>query len=819
MIKNYLKVALRSIFRNKLTAFINIAGLALAMMCCMLIYLYIRDEVSYDKQHASADRIYRVTRNFLSDDGTPNLHLGNVAPPIGPLLKNDFGEIKVLARTVNFGIVMGLEENGKLEKNFSEDHLFLAEPDIFKIFDFKIVAGDPATALTRPMTVMLSQKTAMKFFNDVNVTGKRLRANNQFDIEVTGVYEDLPPQAHWHPEYLVSFSTLEDDNIYGRKNLETNWGNNSFGTYMLLEEGADPKKIEARFPAFLDKHFGNYAKANWGVPADWVASKSTTLFLQKVTDIHLRSHLDDELEVNGNINTVYMMGIIGLFIILIACFNFINLSTARATKRAKEVGLRKVVGAFKMQLISQYLSESVLISFFALVLGTGFAFISLHWLNVFTGKTLSLNLIANWPLLIGLIAFSFLVGILAGVYPAFVVSGFKPALVLKGQQGSTRGKGALRKALVVAQFAISIALIIATAITFQQLGYLNSLDLGYSKDQVVTLPYYEEELDPVYDAFYNELTKSSQIKNVSRSSRVPTGRLLDSQGAPLIMKGDSLVSSTVTTKDVRVDYEFFKTFDIPVAAGRDFSKDITTDDTLAFIVNEAAAKAYGWKTPAEGIGKDFAYGGTTGKLVGVVKDFHFESLHQEIVPLVFYPRKGGYRRMAVSISGKNMEEGMAHLEKLWHEFLPKRPFDYEFLSERYQQLYSSEQKQSQLFTIFAGLAIFIACMGLFGLATFNTMQRVKEIGIRKVLGASVPNILGLLSKEIVVLIVVANVMAWPVAWYFMQKWLGTFAYHIDMNLLVYFLTAASAIALALVTVSMQTIKAATSNPTQTLRYE
>ncbi|MBL0742819.1 ABC transporter permease [Chryseolinea lacunae] len=818
MIQNYLKVALRSIFRNKLTAFINIAGLALAMMCCVMIYLFIRDEMSYDRQHRAANQIYRVTRNFLSDDGTPNLHLANVAPPIGPLLKNDFGEIKVLARTVNFGLVMGLEENGKLEKNFSEDHLFLAEPGIFKIFDFQIVNGDPAKALERPFTVMLSRKSALKFFDDVNVIGKRLRANNQFDLEVTGVYEDLPTQAHWHPEYLVSFTTLENDNIYGRKNLETNWGNNSFGTYMLLEEGTDPKKVEARFPDFLNKHFGNYARANWGVPADWIASKSTTLFLQRVTDIHLRSHLDDELEVNGNINTVYMMGVIGLFIILIACFNFVNLSTARATKRAKEVGLRKVVGAFKGQLISQYLSESVLIACFALVLGTALSFLALPWLNSFTGKGLSLNPVSNWPLFVGLVAFAVLVGLLAGVYPAFVVSGFKPALVLKGQQGSLRGKGTIRKVLVVAQFAISIVLIIATAITFQQLNFLNTRDLGYDKDQIVTLPYYDE-LEPTYEAFYNELTKSSQIKNASRSSRLPTGRLLDSNGSPLIMKGDSLVSSNITTKYVVVDYEFFNTFDITLAGGRGFSKSVPTDDSLAFIVNETAAEQFGWKSPGDGVNKDFNYAGTTGKLVGVVKDFHFESLHQAIVPLVFFPRKNGYNRIAVKIAGKNVQEGLAHVETVWREFLPKRPFDYQFLSERYHQLYDSEQKQSQLFTIFAGLAIFIACLGLFGLAVFNTLQRVKEIGIRKVLGASVPSILGLLSKEIVILILIANLLAWPVAWYFMKQWLNTFAYHIDMNLAAYLLAAVAAILVALITVSSQTIKAAISNPSSTLRYE
>lgn len=816
MLQNYIKVALRSIFRNKLTAFINIAGLALAMMCSILIYLFVNDELHYDQYNSKADRTYRVTRNFLNREGVASLHLANVAPPIGPLVKNDFGEIEVMARAINYGLVIGQEENGELTKNFSENFLFVVEPDIFKIFDIAVKSGDAATALTRPFTVMLSEKTARKFFADGNALGKRLRANNQFDLEVTGVYEDFPVQAHWHPEYMVSFSTLDDTNIYGRTNLETNWGNNSFGTYILLEEGTDPKKIETAFSEFLNKHFGAFAKANFGAPPDFVASKSTTLFLQKLTDIHLRSHLDDELEVNGNINNVYMMAVIGLFIVLIACFNFINLSTARATKRAKEVGMRKVVGAFKNQLIVQYLSESVMIAIFALILGLGFSKVSINWLNTFTGKSLSFSLMNDWPLLLGLIGFSIVVGILAGLYPALVLSGFKPALVLKGQQGSAKGNGLLRKSLVVAQFSISIVLLIATAITFQQLGYLNNRNLGYNKDQVVTLPYYDE-LSDSYESFYNELVKFSGIKILGRSSRIPTGRLLDSQGPPLIMKGDSLVNSTVTTKYVTIDFDFFKTYDIGFAAGRDFSKEIPTDDTLAFIVNESAAKSYGWKDMNDAINKDFNYGGTTGKLIGIVKDFHFESLHQQIVPLVFYI--GNYNNISVKIAGTDMKQGMEHLERIWKEFLPKRPFSYTFLSDNYRKLYADEQKQGQLFTIFSGLAIFIACLGLFGLATFNTLQRVKEIGIRKVLGASVPSILTLLSKEIVILILLANLLAWPLAWFFMNKWLNSFAYHIDMDLAIYFLSAIAAILLALVTVSTQTIRAAMTNPSNTLRYE
>jgi putative ABC transport system permease protein len=818
MIRNYLKVALRSIFRNKLTAFINIAGLSLAMACAVLIYLFVSDEISYEHYHSKADRIYRVTRSFHNQEGEVSLHLANVAPPIGPLLKNDFGEIEVLARTINYGIVVSLEENGQVKMSNNEPEVFLAEPDIFKIFDIEIKSGDAAKSLERPFTIMLSENAAKRYFNDENIIGKRLRVNNQFDLEITGVYKNFPLQSHWHPEFLVSFVTLENDIIYGRQGLETNWGNNSFGTYFLLQEGADPKKLEAGLPSFLDKHFGNYARANWGVPPDWKASKATTLYVQKVTDIHLRSHLDDEIEANGNITNVYMMSVIGLFIVLIACFNFINLSTARATKRAKEVGMRKVVGAFRTQLINQYLSESILTALFALIAAVGIAFGALNTLNTFTNKQLSFDLLHNIPLAVGLLLFAFVIGTLAGIYPAFIISSFKPALTLKGQQGMTAGKSFLRKGLVVSQFTISIVLIIATLVIFKQLNYLNSRSLGYDRDQVVTLPYYGE-LAASYDAFYNELTKSTTIKNVARSSRIPTGRLLDSYGSARVLKGDSLTDANVDLKTILADTEFFDTYSIGISQGRKFSKDILTDDSLAFIINEAAAKEIGWKNPEEYLEKEFVYADVKGKLIGIVEDFHFESLHQQITPMIFWQRKDNYNSLSIKINSNGMQEGLAQLEKVWKTFLPARPFDYQFLSERYRSLYEAEQKQSQLFTTFAGLAIFIASLGLFGLATFNTMQRIKEIGIRKVLGASVPNILTLLSKEIIVLIFVANVIAWPLAWYLMNMWLDTFAYHIDMNVIVYILAGVAAILIALITVSAQTIKAAMSNPSKTLRYE
>lgn len=801
-----------------MTAAINIAGLALSIASAILIYLFVTDELSYDRYHTQADRTYRVTRIFYNSDQVATLHLSSVAPPIGPLLKNDFGEIEVMARTLQYNAVVGKEENGELN-SFSENNIFLAEPALFSIFDIDVLSGDPKKDFQRPFTVMLSEATAARYFADENPVGKRLRFDNSIDLEVTGTFKNFPKQSHWHPDFLISFVTLEDDAIYGRRGLETNWGNNSFSTYLLLTEGATPEKLSSQFPSFLDRHFGAYARANFGAPADFVASKVTELTLQKVTDVHLHSNLDDEIEVNGNINNVYMMSVIGIFIIVIACFNFINLSTARATTRAKEVGLRKAVGAVKNQLIHQYLSESVLISLFALVVAIAIAMLALNGLNQFTGKQLSVNFLQDWQLLVGITAFAIGVGVLAGIYPAFVISGFKPALVLKGQKGSVGGRGGIRKVLVVMQFAISIALIIATAVTFQQLNYLNSRDLGYDRNQVITLTYYGL-LNQNYTSFYNEMTKSPFIRNVGRSSRIPTGRLLDSQGNASVTKGDSLVDSGVGLKYVVADHEFFDTYGIEVAAGRIFSKDIPSDDSLAFIINEAAVRAIGWKTNDEGINKDFQYGGTRGKLIGVVKDFHFESLHQKVVPMIFMPmRQGGANFLAVKIDGRDVQAGITQVEKLWKETLPGRPFEYQFLDERYKRLYEAEQKEGKLFTIFSGLAIFIASLGLFGLATFNTLQRVKEIGIRKALGATVPDILKLLSKEIVVLIIIANVIAWPIAWYLMNQWLNSFAYHIDMNVFIFLSAAVIAILLALITVSSQSIKAAMTNPSNTLRSE
>ncbi len=808
MLYNYLKIAIRLFTRNKMISSINVLGLALALSGSMLIAIFIQDELSYDRYNDRADDIYRVTRNFLSPDGSETLHLGLVAPPFGPLLKNDFSDIEEVARTRGFYRTLNiLQEDGTPQEVVYIEKSYYAEPSVFNIFSINILAGDTKTPLEKPNTLMMSDAAAQQYFGTTDVIGRRVKAGDEL-MEITGVYEAFPAQSHWHPDMLAAFSTLNDPNIYGRNSLETNWGNNNFSTYILVNDEFDPEATTAQFPTFLDKHMGE--SGNPVQPSMW-----TNLFLQPLTSIHLHSHLDSEIEANGNINQVYIMGAIALFLILIACFNFVNLSTARATTRGKEVGLRKVVGAFKKQLITQHLSESVLTALFSFVLSIVMITLALPWLNDFTGKSIALQDYARPLTILLVLGGVVLVGILAGLYPALVISGFKPALILKGKSGSVKGINGIRKALVVVQFSISIIMIIATLITYQQLRFLNNQELGYEKDQVVRL-HYDDALADRWETFYYELTQDPAIKNAGRSSYVPTDRLLDYQGTS-IQQGDSLAVTDVIMKDLRIDPTFFETYQIPLVSGRNLSKDIQSDDSLSFIINESAARMVGWSND-EAIGQTLKNGPVKGTVIGVVKDFHFESLHEPIVPVVFHGQHD-YNNISVLVSANEMQQALAHMETVWKQFLPNQPFFYNFLSERYDQLYESEQSQNELFMIFAGLAIFIASMGLFGLATFNTHQRSKEVSIRKVLGAPMGSILRLLSKEILILILIANLVAWPIAWYFMREWLNTFAYHAEMNVLTYLIAGLLAMIITLITISSQTIKAALTNPTTILRND
>lgn len=809
MLTNYLKIAFRNLMKYKFISFINLFGLTVGLTCCLLIFNYIRHELSYDRYHEEADNIYRVTRIFRNPQtGAQSLHLGTVAPPFGPLLKNDFQEIRQISRLIDYSpLAMRYEE-----KMFNEQNVFVADEHVFDLFHIDVLQGNPATALTGPFSIMLSEKIAKKYFGDSDPMDKMVKMDNQFNLKVTGVYKSFPTHTHLHPEVMISFSTLHDTSIYGAENLRTNFGNNSFFTYLLMPPQFDPKKMEARFPEFLDKHLPQRAQSQFK------PSQGTALTLQKLTDIHLLSHLDYEAEENGDIKRIYIFSAIALFILLIACINYMNLSTARSALRAREIGIRKTVGAERSVLISQFLSESLLISWMAMLLAFMLSGALLPWLNKVSGQELSMGNLMDVKTLLLLALVPFVVGICSGLYPALFMSSFEPVKVLKGLFRAGGSTISFRKILVTAQFAISIILIISTAVVFQQLKFMQNKSLGFEKDQIVTLPY-NDQLTPAYLAFRNELISNSNIKDVTRSSRIPTTRLLDAQGTRM-NRGDSLAPVNVDLKYVAVDHEFLTTFGVNVVAGRDFSKEFTTD-TSTYLINEAAVQALGFHKNEDVIGKDIQYGSRMGKIMGVINDFHFESMHQKIVPLILLMprRENSYGRISVKIAGNSITPVLAHIEKTWNQFLPSIPYEYNFLDENFAQLYQSEQRQGTLFTTFSIIAIFIACLGLLGLSAFAITQRIKEIGIRKVLGASTASIVSILSRDFMKLVAIASVIAFPLAWYAMYKWLADFAYRITVPWWIFIFAGGLAAAVALFTISFQAIKAAWANPVKSLRSE
>ncbi|WP_210465497.1 ABC transporter permease [Rufibacter roseolus] len=809
MFKNYLKVAWRNLVRQKIYSTINIAGLTIGITACILISLYVLDEFSYDRYHANADRIYRVTRDFKSDDGSVSLALGHVAPPFGPLIEQDFPDIEKVARVLNTQVLV---EDKEQQKAFNEKRVYFAEPNLLDIFTIPMLKGDGKKALTEPYTLLMSDAMAEKYYPGADPVGKVLQVFSKYSVKVGGVYKAFPANSHMHPDFLVSFNTLADTAIYGAKQLATNFGNNSFGTYLLLPKNYPAQNLQAAFPAFLDKHLGGSDHARARKPSEF-----TTLHLQKVTDVHLRSHLDSEEEPNGDIKTVMILSAVALFILLIACINYINLCTARSTSRAKEIGIRKVVGAHQQTLVGQFLMESILVAILSTILALGLAEALLPWLNNFTGKTLDLDLFSR-PYLLGIIVLlPLVIGGMAGLYPAVYLSKFRPVLVLKGSLSSGARNPFLRKTLVVAQFSISIVLIIATGVISQQLNYMQNKALGFDKERLVVFNF-DNGLTGKYDAFRNDLVASANIQNVGRSLLVPSNRLLNSMGAS-VLRGDSLQGTSLAIRFVNVDHDLFQTYGVKLAAGRNFLKDHPTD-TASFILNESSVRMIGWKSPQEAIGQVFKYGDTKGHVIGVVRDFHFESMHEAISPMVYLlpPNNRNYSNITVKFRG-DPQEALAHIQATWKKFLPSTPFEYQFMDDMFGKLYEAEVLKQQIFTIFAAIAIFIACLGLFGLASYTAEQRTKEIGIRKVLGSSVREIIMLLSKDFALLVVIAIALASPIAWYSMDRWLEDFAYRVPLNWSTFILTGLIAMTIAMLTVSFHAAKAAFLNPVKALRTE
>jgi putative ABC transport system permease protein len=805
MIRNYILVAYRNLVRNKVFSFINISGLALGMAACILISLYILDELSYDRYHKNANRIYRISREFLNEDGVTNLHLGQIAPPFGPLLDGDFkGIIEHTVRLLPSGGSLISYEDIHLE----QDGIYFAESSLFDIFSFEVLQGDRALMLSEPNSVVVTETFANIYFGDQDPMGQTMRYDDMLDVKVTGVVKDIPDNSHFHFECLISFITVE--NYFGSENMMSDWGSNNYATYILLKEGYDPADLQAQMPEFLNRHIQSK-------DSDIKASDWTRLNLWPLTSIHLHSHLDTELESNGNITFVLIYAAIAAFILLIACINFMNLSTARSMKRSKEVGLRKVMGAHRIRLFKQFIIESIVYSFVAVLIALVIVSLLLPYFNNFVEKDLELGLISQPDQLVVFFLIVLLTGFMAGSYPAVFLSSFHPEKVIKGQTSDGKGSVTFRHPLVVFQFVISIVLIIGVGVINDQLDYAKSKELGFERENIIVLPA-NSNIYNQYEMIKTRLLEHPGILQVAMTSRVPSGRLLDSNSTKAEVGGD-LKPIPFRVADIHVDHHFFNVLGANLIAGRNFNDQLASDSSGAYILNATAVKEIGWEAPQEAIDREFHYGNTAGRVIGVVQDFHFESLHQEIAPMVFLITSGRSRHIILKFASQMRVEVFEYLKTEWANFRPNYPFSYYYVSENFDQQYASEDRLSRLIQYFSGLAVVIAILGLFGLVSFTTEQRTKEIGIRKVMGASVKDIIVLLNSNFLRLVLIAFLISMPVAWWGMHKWLDTFAYHTSIQAMTILSSGAIAFLIALFTVSYRTWRSANMNPVETLRYE
>ncbi|WPP51067.1 ABC transporter permease [Catalinimonas niigatensis] len=805
MWKNYLNIAIRNLLKYKQVTLINLFGLTIGITAFLLIFLFVQYELSYDTYHEKSDRIYRVSREWLNQDKETSLHLGHLAPPFGPLLANDFpGIVEEAVRFLKDNPIIAYEEENV---KIVEENFFFADEEVFKLFSWKLLEGDPNTVLSAPNGIVLSETAALRYFGEEDALGKTLIYDGQAEFQVSGIMEDIPANSHFHPELIASFKAVE--NFYGREELMRNFGSNNYSTFLLLPEGYDPQELQAQIPDFMTKHLGEYN----GIPA----GETNLLHLWPLTDVHLHSHLDSEIEANGDIVYVYIYSIIAIFILVIACINFINLATARSMRRAREVGVRKVMGALRIHLIRQFLTESIILSLVALLLGLLILALILPDFNNFVQRSISFDLTDNgWFIAIMLLTVA-LIGIIAGSYPAFVLSSFQPSSILRASQQPKGKHPHLRSALVILQFTISIALIIGVITVEKQLAYVQNKPLNFNDEHVAVLPMN----DDIYAQFGNlkdRLLQQPGISNVSMSSRVPSGRLLDSQGIQAEVNGE-MQEVNFRVADIHIDHEYLNTLEIDLIAGRNFDRNRVSDSTEAFIINESAVTAMGWKSPEEALGKNVIHGGGSrrGKIIGIVKDFHFESLHQPIAPIIFLITEGRANSVIVRIAEDRWDETTAYLQEQWSYLMPDLPFDYYTIRNRFQEQYDAEDRLSKVVTYFSLLALFIAALGLVGLASYTAEQRFKEIGIRKVMGASVIQILLLLGKKFTVLVILAFALASPLAYWIMNRWLESFAYHDVLPWWSFLVAGVFALLIAWITVGSQTYKAANSNPVKMLR--
>lgn len=799
MIKSYLKVAIRNLSKHKGFSAINILGLSVGLTCCILIGVYINEELSYDKFHKDSDKVYRFTREFMSPDGTTSLHLSRLAPPFSHFLRDFYSEeIQKIGRFAVFG---GTVKYG--DKLFQENNFGFADAEIAEILTFESIQGDLVGALKQPGSIVISDEMAAKYFGDEDPMGKTINYGSQADLMVRGVYKKMPRNSSFQIDMMADFSLVEAF-FGGKENMLRAWGSNSYTTLYTLTETGRNEEILRRMEEFLIANIGENAPG------------FTRLHIQKLTDIHLKSNLSDEQGANSDITYIYIFMSIAALILAIACINYMNLATARSANRAKEVGMRKVFGARKGSLMNQFLVESIVLVFLAVIISLIAAILILPFFRTFTDMELSFNLLENWNIILITFFSAIGIGILAGSYPAFYLSAFQPLAVLKGRLSAGAKSSLLRKSLVIIQFSISVILIISTLVVYEQLSFIQNKSLGYDKDQMMILSV-PNQIRSDYETFKNELLNVSGVKSTGGSSRVPSGQLLDSQGAMAEVNGEML-GTPVVIKVLSVDADFIPNYQMEMTGGRNFSKDFATD-SASFVLNEKSVEIIGWENALDAVGRNMTYAGVRGKVIGVVKDFHFESLQSEISPIILVNRPNSMRALSIKIEGGNIRSTVNQVEDLYARFAPETPISYNFLNDRFEIVYESETQRGQLFTIFSALAIFLACLGLLGLASFTVAQRGKEVSIRKVLGASINQIVTTLSKEFVILVMVALIIAVPIAWFFMNDWLDSYAYRIDLGVLPFVIAGGVALMIAFVTISMQTFKAAFANPADRLRDE
>jgi putative ABC transport system permease protein len=803
MYKNYLKIAIRNLLKHKGTSFINIFGLAVAMACCLLIMLFVKDELSYDKFHKNADSIYRVVKDFVNDDGT-KLPDATTPPALAAAMQNEIPEIEKTTRVFpGWGRKYLFRYAGK---KFLEEKIYRIDSSFFDVFTFPFIKGDPRSSFKELNSILLTESSARRYFGNEEPVGKVIRTE-MGELMVTGVVKDVPENAHFQFDFLISIKKIGGD-------IDTNWDFYNFYTYIKLKDRATINAVVPKIQALYKRN---------------VAQGTNIFYAQPLTAIHLHSSLKWELEPNSDKLYVYVFSIIALFIILIACINYINLTTARSSLRAKEIGIRKVSGAFKGLLIRQFLTESVITALLSLFAALVIAVLLLPAINQLTQKHLSFFVTGNISLLIGAAGIAIILGITAGIYPAIYLSSFKPVAVLKSRKIPGQGAFNLRKALVVFQFTVSVAMIAGTIIVIRQINYIQKTKLGLNKDQVMIIEGAGQlPSSASYEGFKNELLQIPGVKKLAGADGVIGGQNWTNSLRAKGSKNMQLMNF------LTVGYDFLDVMDIEIKEGRSFSRQFPADtlnngqpgalerESGGIILNETAVKQLGVPSPV--IGQKIIWGedlDTTYNvsIVGVVKDFHFTSLRNEIKPFAFVIEPPREILFTVKLQGSDISNTITNIEKKWNQFSPDRPFQYSFLDETFSRLYRSEERFKNVFIYITALAMIIACLGLFGLAAFVTEQRTKEIGIRKVLGASVHGLVSLLSGDFMKLVAIAIVIAVPATWYFMRQWLQDFAYRIDPGWGVFVFAGVIAFLIALLTVSIHAVRTSMANPVKSLRTE